>query len=269
MRRCLIAVVLILIIVGEGFAQKKKKSEKANWRLVWSDEFEYRGLPDSAKWSFEEGDHGWGNNELQYYTSADTANAIVKDGELYITARKKQKGKAGYTSARIVSKGKGDWLYGKIEARAMLPAGRGLWPAIWMLPTDWKYGGWPASGEIDIMEHVGFTPDSVYGSVHTKKFNHVLGTQTTKGYRVVNPYSAFHNYTIIWDRAKIDFYVDNTHYLTFKNTGNGSEEWPFDERFHLLLNVAVGGGWGGLKGIDDSVFPQSMVVDYIRVYQKQ
>ena len=240
---------------------------QARYNLVWSDEFNYEGLPDSTKWSYDVGGNGWGNRELEYYTHADTANAVVRNGFLYLTARKEQKGANGYTSARLVTKKKGDWLYGRIEVRAMLPAGRGLWPAIWMLPTDWKYGGWPASGEIDIMENVGFMPDSIFGSIHTKSFNHVIHTQKTKGLFISDLYTAFHVYAIEWDAQQVRFYVDGNNYTTFQNTGKGSAEWPFDQRFHLLLNIAVGGGWGGQKGVDDAVFPRSMIIDYVRVYQ--
>jgi beta-glucanase (GH16 family) len=240
---------------------------QAQYKLVWSDEFSYTGLPDSSKWSYDVGGNGWGNNELEYYTKADTANAVARNGFLYLTARKQQNGKNGYTSARLVTKGKGDWLYGRIEVRAQLPAGRGLWPAIWMLPTDWKYGGWPASGEIDIMENVGFMPDSIFGSIHTKSFNHVIHTQKTKGLFLKDPYTAFHIYAVEWDAKEIRFLLDGTTYLKFQNTGKGFAEWPFDQRFHLLLNIAVGGGWGGQKGVDDSVFPRSMIVDYVRFYQ--
>ena len=245
----------------ESYNSKERK-------LIWSDEFNYSGLPDATKWSYDIGDaDGWGNNELEYYTNADTSNAVVRNGYLYITARKQKRETRDYTSARLISKGKGDWLYGRIEVKAKLPEGRGLWPAIWMLSTDWKYGGWPESGEIDIMENVGYNPDSVFASTHTKKFNHILGTQTTKGIAAKNLYTDFHVYAIVWDEKQIDFYIDSTKYLTFKNTGKGWEEWPFDKRFHLLLNIAVGGNWGGKHGIDDGIFPQSMLVDYVRVYQ--
>lgn len=239
----------------------------AQAKLVWSDEFNYNGLPDSTKWSYDVGGNGWGNKELEYYTNADTNNAVVRNGYLCITARQQKMGNNSYTSARLVTKGKGDWLYGRIEVRAKLPAGRGLWPAIWMLPTDWKYGGWPASGEIDIMENVGFMPDSIFGSIHTKSFNHVIHTQKTKGLLLKDPYTAFHVYAVEWDAREIRFFVDGNLYTSFQNTGKGFAEWPFDQRFHLLLNIAVGGGWGGQKGVDDSVFPRSMTIDYVRVYQ--
>jgi len=260
-----VGLVLLFFVLCTPVSRAQPNPSK--WKLVWSDEFGNHGLPDSSKWGYDVGGHGWGNNELQFYTKADSGNVLVKDGALYITARKLQQGERNYTSARLVTKGKGDWLYGRLEVRAKLPAGRGLWPAIWMLPSDWKYGGWPASGEIDIMEHVGYNPDTVFASTHTKKFNHMIGTQTTRGILIPQPYDQFHTYSIEWSAAKIDFFLDDTLYLTFKNTGKGSEEWPFDQKFHLLLNLAVGGNWGGAKGLDESVFPKSMVVDYVRVYQ--
>lgn len=258
--------MLFLILSGTLlFLNSCKSSDK---KPVWSDEFDYSGLPDSSRWAYDTGGHGWGNNELQYYTNADTNNAVVKDGNLFITARKQAKDSNNYTSARLISKLKGDWLYGRIEVRAKLPAGRGIWPAIWMLPTDWEYGGWPASGEIDIMENVGYMPDSVFGSVHTKSFNHVIGTQKTKGLFLNDLYTVFHIYAVDWDKEKIVFLVDDKEYFRFSNSGKGSEEWPFDKRFHLLLNVAVGGNWGGQKGIDSTVNTAAMQVDYVRVYQK-
>ncbi|MBN9299754.1 MAG: family 16 glycosylhydrolase [Filimonas sp.] len=236
------------------------------WKLVWSDEFFTPGLPDSTKWSYNVGDHGWGNHEKQYYSNADTANAINKNGVLHIIARR-DNATGKYSSARMVTKGKGDWLYGRVEVRAKIPAGKGLWPAIWMLPTEWAYGGWPKSGEIDIMEHVGYMPDSVFTSIHTESFNHVIHTQKTKGFSLPDMYDAFHVYAIEWKKERIDFFVDDVLRFSFDNTGKGSKEWPFDKAFHLLLNVAVGGDWGGKHGIDDAIFPQSMQVDYVRVYQ--
>jgi beta-glucanase (GH16 family) len=255
-----IIILILSLCVADAQAQPQ-------YKLAWCDEFNYTGLPDSTKWSYDTGGNGWGNRELEYYTKADTANAVVRNGHLYLTVRRQQKDDNAYTSARLVTKMKGDWLYGRIEVRAILPAGRGLWPAIWMLPTDWKYGGWPQSGEIDIMENVGFMPDSVFGSVHTKSFNHVIHTQFTQGLFLKDPYTAFHVYAVDWDTQKISFLIDGNVYCTFHNTGKGFAEWPFDQRFHLLLNIAVGGGWGGQKGVDDTIFPRSMVVDYIRVYQ--
>ncbi len=243
-------------------------SGKQEWKLVWSDEFDYAGLPDSAKWGYDVGGHGWGNNELQYYTKADTNNAVVRNGILIITARKQQKDSNQYTSARLISKHKGDWLYGRIEVKARLPKGKGMWPAIWMLPTDWAYGGWPESGEIDIMENVGFMPDSVFSSVHTKSFNHMIHTQKTKGLYLNDVYTSFHVYAIEWFNDRIDFFVNDKKFFSFANTGKGFAEWPLDKRFHLLLNVAFGGDWGGAQGIDGNIASGSMEVDYVRVYQK-
>lgn len=250
-----------------AFDELKKTPSALGWKLKWADEFYDTGLPLSKNWSYDVGGKGWGNNELQYYTEADSTNAKVKKGNLNITAVKADKDGNHYTSARLVSKNKFDFKYGRVEVRAMLPKGRGLWPAIWALPTDWKYGDWPKSGEIDIMEHVGYEPDSVYGTVHTAKFNHTIHTQVGKGVKI-NPYDAYHVYAIEWYKDRIDFFVDDQKYLTFKNTGKGAPEWPFDQNFHLILNMAVGGNWGGKKGVDDSIFPATMKVDYVRVYQK-
>jgi len=249
------------------FEELKKTPIKTGWKLKWADEFDDAGLPLTKNWSYDVGGKGWGNNELQYYTEADTANAVVKKGNLNINVRKENKENNEYTSARLVTKNKFDFKYGRVEVRAMLPKGRGLWPAIWALPTEWKYGSWPKSGEIDIMEHVGYEPDSVYGTVHTEKFNHVIHTQVGKAVKI-NPYDSYHVYAIEWYEDRMDFFVDDEKYFSFKNTGKGAPEWPFDQNFHLILNVAVGGGWGGKKGVDDSIFPATMKVDYVRVYQK-
>lgn len=239
--------------------------------LVWSDEFDYSGLPDAAKWSFDTDGNatGWGNNESQYYTSDRLENAEVKDGFLNITARKEDYSGFSYTSARLRTKGKGDWLYGRVEVRAKLPDGRGMWPAIWMLPTDWAYGGWPSSGEIDIMENVGYDPFKIVASAHTESYNHSIGTQKSASRIVESCYTDFHIYELQWDSNEYRVYVDKLLFFTFKNEGTGYKAWPYDKRFHLLLNVAVGGNWGGQQGIDDSIFPRTMVVDYVRVYQKK
>ncbi len=239
--------------------------------LVWSDEFDYTGLPDASKWSYDTDGNatGWGNNESQYYTSGRLENAEVKDGFLNITARKEEYAGFSYTSARLRTSGKGDWLYGRVEVRAKLPDGRGMWPAIWMLPTDWAYGGWPASGEIDIMENVGYDPYKIVASAHTESYNHTIGTQKSATRTVQSCYTDFHIYELQWDSNEYRIYVDKMLLFTFKNEGTGYKVWPFDKRFHLLLNVAVGGNWGGQQGIDDSIFPRTMVIDYVRVYQKK
>lgn len=241
-------------------------------KLVWADEFNYIGQPDSTKWSYDLGDGcpdvcGWGNNEAEFYTR-DAKNVRVENDELIIEVLKDSAGSKAYTSTRMVSKFKGDWLYGRIEVKARLPRGRGTWPAIWMLSTDWKYGGWPASGEIDVMEHVGYDPGVVHGTIHTEAYNHLKGTQKEGKITIADAQDAFHVYAIEWTKDKIDFFVDDKMYHSVSsNPKDGFKGWPFDQRFHLIMNVAVGGNWGGQQGIDDSIWPQRMVVDYVRVYQ--
>ena len=262
---------LLSCFTSLGAQEQAGSLEKPGWKLVWNDEFNYVGLPDPSKWSYDTdgNSYGWGNNELQYYTEKRKENAWVENGHLTIRALKEEMGGKSYTSARLRTKDKGDWLYGRFEIRAKLPTGRGTWPAIWMLPTDWEYGGWPASGEIDIMENVGFDPDTIVGTVHTKSFNHSIGTQ--KGKRIYCPdcYSAFHVYTLEWEKEECRIYLDDQLYFTFKNDHQGFESWPFGKRFHLLLNLAVGGNWGGAQGVDDSIFPLSYEIDYVRVYQRK
>jgi beta-glucanase (GH16 family) len=258
----------ILMFCAGYIADTEQSSEL---ELVWSDEFSMEGLPDPSRWSYDLGDGcpeicGWGNNEEQHYSDR-SENARVQNGFLIIEAHQEKMGKRNYSSARLVSKHKGDWTYGRITVRAKLPKGKGVWPAIWMLPTEWSYGSWPKSGEIDIMEFVGYIPDSLFGSIHTERFNHIQGTQVTKGIFSPTLSSDFHEYSIEWDADKIDFYFDNIKYQTFHNLREGIDAWPFDRDFHLILNIAVGGNWGGKMGVDESIWPQKMLVDYVRVYQ--
>lgn len=252
------------------------QAQTTEWELVWSDEFDYTGVPDPQKWSFDTSGNNWnwGNDEAQNYTTAKDGNAWVEDGKLVIEARKEDYYWAGdgetknYTSARLITRYKGDWLYGKIEVRAKLPRGVGIWPAIWMMPTDDVYGGWPKSGEIDIMEYVGFDKGNVHANVHHTSTNpdkRSEGQGATKS--VYSPYSVYHTYGLIWTEDKMEFQVNGNTYMTYKNEGKGHITWPFDQRFHLILNVAVGGTWGGQQGIDDTIFPQKMLVDYVRVYK--
>ena len=240
-------------------------------RLVWSDEFDYTGLPDPAKWGYDVGGHGWGNKELQYYTERRKENARVENGHLIIEARRDNWEAHEYTSARLVTKNKGDWTYGRVEVRAKLPSGRGTWPAIWMLPTAKDYGGWPNGGEIDIMEHVGFDPDVVHFSIHTKAYNHAIHTQRTANVKVPTARSDFNVYAVEWTAEDIRGYVNKQLYFTFKNerlTNRDADykQWPFDKPFHLLLNIAVGGTWGGQQGVDETIWPQRMEIDYVRVF---
>ncbi|WP_143307081.1 glycoside hydrolase family 16 protein [Chitinophaga vietnamensis] len=232
---------------------------------VWADEFDYTGLPDASKWGYDTGGGGWGNNELEYYT--DNGNASVANGVLTITAKKEDRENRHYTSARMVTKGKGDFLYGRFEIKAKLPAGKGTWPAIWMLPTDWAYGGWPNSGEVDIMEHVGYDPDVIHISAHTLAYYFKINTQKTSTKKIDGATTTFHVYRMDWTPYALRGYIDDQLVFQFANEGKGFEVWPFDKRFHLLLNIAVGGDWGGAQGVDDSIFPAKMEVDYVRVYK--
>ena len=268
-------VLLVLLAVffsGSQPSPGAKDQERGRWRLVWSDEFDYAGLPDPKKWDYEVGGEGWGNKELQFYTARRKENARVENGRLIIEARQEAWQGREYTSARLVSRGKGDWTYGRFEVKAKLPSGRGTWPAIWMLPTGWTYGGWPKSGEIDIMEHVGFDPDVVHASVHTRAYNHTINTQKTAQIRIATSRSEFNVYAIEWTPTEIRGFVNDQHYFTFRNerltnTDADYRQWPFDKPFHLLLNLAVGGTWGGQQGVDPSIWPQRLEVDYVRVYQ--
>jgi beta-glucanase (GH16 family) len=241
---------------------------------VWSDEFDYTGLPDPAKWGYDVGGHGWGNKELQTYTERRKENARVENGVLIIEARRDGGEANSYTSARLVSKNKGDWTYGRFEIRAKLPSGRGTWPAIWMLPTKRNYGTgyWPDNGEIDIMEHVGYDPDVVHGSAHTKAYYHVINTQKSGKTKVDSARSGFNVYAVEWTADEIRWYINDQQYFKFANERLSNpaadyKQWPFDKPFHLLLNIAVGGNWGGVEGVDESIWPQRMEVDYVRVYQ--
>ncbi len=240
------------------------------WKLVWNDEFDYTGLPDSVRWSYDTAGNKirWGNNELQHYTEFDSANVQVENGVMTIIARTEEREGKKYTSARMITKNKGDWKYGRFEIRAKVPKGKGTWPAIWMLPTDWKYGAWPASGEIDIMEYVGYQPDSIYGTAHTKLYNHTIRTQKSAGLYVKDPHLNYYVYTLEWDEQEYRIYVDDLHYFTFKNERTGYAAYPFDQRFHLLINLAIGGNWGGKYGVDTTLFPHRFSIDYVRVYEK-
>jgi beta-glucanase (GH16 family) len=269
----LITWSIILLVFGNYKTIKTTAdnvAETDGWKLVWADEFDKNGMPDTTRWNYDTrgNEYGWGNNEKQWYTVAKPENCRIENGILVITARKEKTGNKEYSSARLTTKNKGDWKYGKIEVRAKLPTGNGTWPAIWMLPTENKYGGWPKSGEIDIMEHVGYNPDTVFSTVHTGKFNHMIGTQVGKKTGLPTATTEFHVYTTEWEENEIRSYVDGKHYFTFKNNGEGFEAWPFDQPFHLILNLAIGGGLGGKKGIDDSKFPHIFEIDYVRVYQK-
>ena len=240
-----------------------------SWELIWGDEFDYYGLPDSTRWNYDVGGHGWGNQELQYYTEAREKNARADSNVLIIETHRESGFGRPYTSARLVSKGKGDWTFGRIEVRAKLPEGRGTWPAIWMLPTSSNYGngGWPDTGEIDIMEHVGFNQNRVHATVHTNRYNHLTGSGRGAAITVQNASQDFHVYAAEWSPTKIEFSVNDRVYFRYYNDNGGWSTWPFDRPFHLLMNIAIGGTWGGQQGVDNSIFPQQLAIDYVRVYR--
>ncbi|TLV01082.1 glycoside hydrolase family 16 protein [Dyadobacter luticola] len=272
MDRLLLAFLLTCVSILTGCSQSIQTPKSSVYEFAatpsWQDEFNYSGKPDATKWGYALGDDGWGNNELENYTDK-IENAQVENGNLIITVIKEKSGKQNYSSARLVTKGKGDFLYGKFEIRAKLPTGLGTWPAIWMLFSENNYGnhGWPDNGEIDIMEHVGFDQDRVHGNIHTKAFNHVIHTNKGNNVLVTNASTAFHVYSCEWTPETVTILVDGNAYFKFeKQPGYQWAEWPFDKPFHLILNIAVGGNWGGQKGLDDSIFPQKMEVDYVRVY---
>ena len=265
------------ILFGTGCSQKATVNAanpvelitEKNWKFestpMWEDNFSNNGAPDPAKWTLETGGGGWGNNELQFYT--DNGNATAANGNLTITAKRENFGGREYTSARMITKGKGDFLYGRFEIRARLPRGRGTWPAIWMLHSNSAYGNWPASGEIDIMEHVGYDVNRVHATVHTAAYNHTRGTQKGSNKVIPTATEEFHNYRVDWTPYAVRAFIDDVPYFEFINENTGFTTWPFNIKFFMILNVAVGGNWGGLQGVDATIFPASMVVDYVRVYK--
>lgn len=262
----------ILLVSAAAYVQA------AEWQIVWSDEFDYSGTPDASRWSFDTqgNEWNWGNDEAQNYTPEGNRNAWVENGNLVIEARKESyywpadHETKNYTSARLITKNKGDWKYGKFEVRALLPTGNGVWPAIWMLPTDEVYGGWPNSGELDIMENVGFDPLKIHCNIHTGAYNHKNNTNKGNTIQTSAPYENWHVYSLEWYEDNVSFYLDDNLVFSFdKEADNNPAVWPFDQRFHLLLNIAIGGGWGGQEGIYDHIFPQKMLVDYVRVYEQR
>jgi len=245
----------------------------ANLELVWSDNFEHDGPPDPARWSFDEDCnrwiHGSSHGELQQYTGAAARNAFVEGGRLVVEARREACEGCAFTSARLRTRGLGDWLYGRIEVCAKLPAAaRGLWPAIWMLPTDTsELGAWPSSGEIDLAEHVGHEPGTIYASVHTALRNGRKGNHARRRANVPDAHAAYHAYALEWEPDELRFFVDGRCFLRVRRDNPSPAAWPFSRPFHLVLNLAVGGRWAGRHGIDPSAFPARLHVKYVRVFQ--
>lgn len=261
-------VVLIFSCVSNASVPTIKPD---SWKLVWQEEFDYSGLPDPGVWSFETygNSWGWGNGEDQYYTANRLENALVSNGTLKIKALHEDYVEPHkYTSARINSKKLGGWKYGRIEVRAKLPKGQGIWPAIWMLPVDYEYGGWPDSGEIDIMEYFSHLPGKSYSTIHTKEFNHKIGSSIGDYIRSDSLHDDYHLYSVNWYSNRLEIYFDDSLVMKYVNPNETFAQWPFDKPFHLLLNCAVGGDWiRSNGGIDNSIFPQVFEVDYVRVYE--
>lgn len=240
--------------------------------MVWEDDFTKSSEINDRIWKFVEGDGcpdlcGWGNNELQYYTNSEGGNAYIQNGKLVIEATEESISNRKYASAKLSTEGLKEMLYGTIEVRAKVPGGVGVWPAVWMMPVDRSYGAWPHCGEIDIMEHVGYDPLNVYGTVHTGMYNHLKGTQ--KGGKLSRPNyeTDFHTYKIRWSEERIEFFIDKVRYYTFAKRSDDIEQWPFDQPFYLIMNVAIGGNWGGAEGISDDICPAKMEVDWVRYYR--
>jgi len=238
----------------------------ASGDLIWSDEFNGAAgsAPSSAVWNYDTGGGGWGNNELETYTSSRSNSYIDGSGNLVITARQESDG--SYTSARLTTKGKYELQYGRIEASIQIPRGQGIWPAFWMLGAGFPTTAWPASGEIDIMENVGYEPHIVHGAVHGPGYS---GANGPSGSYMHPQYWSFadtyHLFAIDWRPDSITWYVDGNQYFQVTPATIGSNTWVFNQPFFLLLNVAVGGDWPGYPD-SSTQFPQSMKVDYIRVY---
>lgn len=240
----------------------------SGFTLSWADEFDGT-VVNTNNWTFETGASGWGNNELQNYTNGD--NAKVEGGKLVITAKKVNENTqvGSYSSSRIISKGKKEFTYGKMEIRAKLPSGKGIWPAIWMLGADIGSVSWPACGEIDIMEYVGYQPNTVHATVHTTSGSGSNGSGSSKTLETAE--EEFHIYGLIWTEKEMVFYTDSPENVTHKYSPptKTDENWPFYKPQFFILNVAVGGNWGGVQGIDNTIFPQTMEVDYVRVFQPE
>lgn len=248
---------------ASGKAALRRQTEAKGWKLIWSDEFDYRGLPDPKKWDYEEGLIR--NKELQFYTRGRAENARVENGALTIEGRREAFRGANYTAASLTTLGKLAFQFGRVEMRAKLPAARGTWPAFWMLGEDIGRVGWPRCAEIDIMEHVAHDPGVVHATLHQIGDD---GKHWSRGEQIRVPdfATAFHVYAAEWYPDRLDFFVDDKKFFTFPYQGPG--KWAFDRRCYLLLNLAIGGAWGGQKGVDESAFPQKYVIEYVRVFQQ-
>lgn len=265
-------LILILVVgVSLVWLATSQKSSSPKFERVWVDDFD-RDILDTASWKVVIGDGcpelcGWGNNELQYYTDSPS-NLRIEDGALILEAHKNNDAPP-FTSAKLVTQGKMDWQYGRIVVRAKLPYGKGTWPAIWMLPTlEGRKPQWPLDGEIDIMEHVGYNQGMIYGTIHTAKYNHIKGTQRSDSLLVADAHTTFHEYIVEWTPGSIRWFVDDRMYQELLRKDDDRTGWPFDDaKFHLILNLAVGGEWGGRFGIEEDIWPQRLTIDYVHYYK--
>lgn len=264
-RQRILSVVLVSIVTMMGSTNMVKAASPYQ-TLAWSDEFDTGISPAASKWTYDLGSGGWGNNELQTYTS-NQENIKVTNGQLTIQALYNAK-KKKYTSARIKTLGNFGWQYGRVDIRAQLPTGIGSWPAIWMLPTGAKYGSaYLANGEVDIMEEVGADQNEIVGSAHSLSYNPSLGTTRHGVYYVTGANTAFHIYTLEWSPDYLSYQVDGVEFKRVVNDHTGYQSWPYDQPFYLIINLAVGGSWGGYKGVDKTSLPWQFKIDYVRVYQ--
>ncbi|MDR1524012.1 MAG: glycoside hydrolase family 16 protein [Tannerella sp.] len=254
--------LLILLLLSVSIPVRCQENPAEEKVLIWSDEFDYEGLPDNTKWSYEEGFVR--NKEPQYYTKNTAKNAFVKDGVLKITAHREKYQNAEYTSASINTKGKFEFTGGRVEVKAKLPKGKGVWPAIWTLGVNINKVGWPVCGEIDIMEYWGANPHSIHANVHTGDYNHTKGSG--RGGHIVfeNPWEDFHVFAVEWYENRLDFYFDKELYYSCKKEGKGVGEWPFESAQYLLINLALTSGEGN---IDHSILPAEYIIDYVRIYR--
>lgn len=245
------------------------------YALVWSDEFDVEGYPDPLRWKYDtyRNRDGWWNDEQQYYSGPRLQNARVENGILILEAHREKLrsaedwGGQSYTSARLITDDRQTWTYGFFEIRAKAACGRGTWPVIWTLSAP-PNSTWPDDGEIDIMEYVGYEPNLMHGAVHTGAYNHTQGTQYGYSVPLDTACEEFHRYQLTWTPEAIWVGIDDVNYLHFVNDQRGNHAtWPFDEPQYLLLTLAIGGSWGGREGIDDSIFPVQLQIDYVRVYQ--
>ncbi len=237
-----------------------------SYKLVWQDLFDQNDKLDSNIWNIETGGSGFGNKEDQYYTDEEK-NLFIKDNTLHIVAHKENYKEKNYTSAKITTRGKKYIKYGRLDVMAHVPKGRGTWPAIWLLGENVKEVGWPLGGEIDLMEHVGKNPGNFHFSLHSKAYNHNKFNHPTYVHEDLNLLEGFHLYRLDWDENQISFYVDEKHIITFSKKENATiEEWPFDQPFFFILNLAIGGTWGG--SIDDSIFPVELKIKYVKAYER-